>query len=66
MQTPALRHLILTGTLASAALLGACNGDGTSSAPATPSAPPPKAACGNGAVATAQLHCPPGFTAPKS
>ncbi|WP_246797874.1 hypothetical protein [Burkholderia perseverans] len=64
MQTPALRHLILIGTLAAAASLAACNGD--DSQPAAPVTTPPKAACGNAAVATANLHCPPGFTAPKS
>ncbi|GAB7537304.1 hypothetical protein AB4851_26580 [Burkholderia sp. 22PA0099] len=64
MQTPALRHWILIGTLATAAMLGACNDDGTATPVNTSTAP--KAACGNAAPANATLHCPPGFTAPKS
>ncbi|ACR28955.1 hypothetical protein [Burkholderia glumae] len=64
MQTPALRHLILIGMLAAAASLAACNGD--DSQPVAQPATPPKAACGNVAAATVTLHCPPGFTAPKS
>ncbi|MEF9439322.1 MULTISPECIES: hypothetical protein [Burkholderia] len=45
------------------AVLGACNDDLT--APAAPVAQQ-KAACGGAVVATAQMRCPPGFTAPAS
>ncbi len=65
MQSPAPRHWFVIVALASAALLGACNDDGTASSASAPAAST-KAACGNAAVATATLHCPPGYTAPKS
>ncbi|MBN3769878.1 hypothetical protein [Burkholderia sp. Se-20378] len=66
MRNSALRPVAVVGLIALTALLGACNDDLT--APAAPAAPvaQQKAACGGGVVATAQMHCPPGFTAPAS
>jgi hypothetical protein len=61
MQTPALRLLALIGTFGLALSLGACHGD-SDSTPASTS----KAACGGGTVASADMHCPPGFVQPKS
>jgi hypothetical protein len=64
MQTPALRLLVTIGALVAAAALGACNGDNLSANPsATATA---KAACGGATLANADMHCPPGFTQPKS
>ncbi|KVT80424.1 hypothetical protein WT25_16865 [Burkholderia territorii] len=60
MQMSALRPLAVAGLLALTALLGACNDDLT--APVAQQ----KAACGGTVVATAQMRCPPGFTAPAS
>lgn len=63
MQTPALRLLITIGALVVAAALGACNGDDHVNPTAAASA---KAACGGATVGNADMHCPPGFTQPKS
>ncbi|MBN3747591.1 hypothetical protein G3N96_19485 [Burkholderia sp. Se-20373] len=63
MRNSALRPVAVAGLIALTALLGACNDDVT--APAAPVVQQ-KAACGGGVVATAQMHCPPGFTAPAS
>ena len=63
MRKSALRPFAVAGLLTLIALLGACNDDLT----ATPApVAQQKAACGGGTVATAQMHCPPGFTAPAS
>ncbi|MGU7785202.1 hypothetical protein [Burkholderia sp. PU8-34] len=59
MRTPDLRPVALAGVLALTALLGACGDDLTSDTP-----PQPKAMCGGGTVANAQMRCPPGFTPP--
>ncbi|WP_050453630.1 hypothetical protein [Candidatus Burkholderia verschuerenii] len=61
MQTPALRLLALIGVQALALSLGACHGDSDSSP-----TPTVKAACGGETEARANMHCPPGFTQPKS
>ena len=64
MQTPALRLLVTIGALFAAAALSACNGDNVNTNPAaTPTA---KAACGGATVGNTDMHCPPGFTQPKS
>ncbi|RQS64366.1 hypothetical protein DID96_28450 [Burkholderia sp. Bp8963] len=65
MRTPTLPPVALAGLPALVAvvvLLGGCGDDVTSSDPPAP----PKAMCGGGAVATAQMRCPPGFTPPAS
>jgi hypothetical protein len=62
MQTPALRLLALIGLSSIALMLGACHGDSDSSTPAASA----KAACGGATEASATMHCPPGFTQPKS
>ncbi|WGS53787.1 hypothetical protein LFL96_22335 [Paraburkholderia sp. D15] len=61
MPRPALRHLASVGLIAIAALLGAC-GDSVSSSPS----PVAKSACGNAAIATTHMSCPPGVTSPAS
>ncbi|MDF3083739.1 hypothetical protein [Burkholderia sola] len=63
MRTSALRPVAIVGLVVLTAVLGACNDDLT--APAAPVAQQ-KAACGGAVVATAQMRCPPGFTAPAS
>ncbi len=62
MQTPAFRLLALIGVPFVTLALSACHGDSDSSTP-TPTA---KSACGNATVASADMHCPPGFVQPKS
>lgn len=63
MRNSALRPFAAVGLVALIALLSAC-GDDLNSDPAPVAQQ--KAACGGAAVATAQMHCPPGFTAPAS
>ncbi|WP_193099802.1 hypothetical protein [Burkholderia sp. Z1] len=63
MRKSALRPFAVVGSLTLIALLSAC-GDDLTTDPAPVAQQ--KAACGGGAVATAQMHCPPGFTAPAS
>ncbi|MGS0897061.1 hypothetical protein ACVBGC_31680 [Burkholderia stagnalis] len=63
MRKSALRPVAVVGLLTLIACLGACGDDLTADpAPAAQQ----HAACGGGAVATAQMRCPPGFTAPAS
>ncbi|EKS9888905.1 hypothetical protein C5615_07450 [Burkholderia cepacia] len=63
MRTSALRPFAVAGLVALIALLSAC-GDDLNADPAPVAQQ--KAACGGAAVATAQMRCPPGFTAPAS
>lgn len=63
MQTPALRLLVTLGALVATAALGACNGDDHANSATAASA---KAACGGATLANTVMHCPPGFTQPKS
>jgi hypothetical protein len=60
MQMPAFRLLALIGVPVITLALGACNGDSDSPTPTA------KAACGGASVASANMHCPPGFVQPKS
>jgi hypothetical protein len=62
MQMPAYRLLALIGVPVITLALGACSGN--SDSPTT--TPTAKAACGSAAVASANMHCPPGFVQPKS
>lgn len=63
MRKSALRPFAVAGLFALIALLSAC-GDDLNADPAPVAQQ--KAACGGGTVATAQMRCPPGFTAPAS
>jgi hypothetical protein len=63
MQMQALRLVVTIGALVATAALGACHGDDDPNPSATPAA---KATCGGATVGTADMHCPPGFTQPKS
>jgi hypothetical protein len=60
MQT--LRLLMLIGIQVLAVTLSACHGDSDSPTPNATG----KAACGGANLASADMHCPPGFTQPKS
>ena len=62
MQISVPRLLALIGVPITALVVSACHGDSDSPSP-TPAA---KAACGGATVASADMHCPPGFVQPKS
>ncbi len=70
MRVSLSKLLVPIGIIGLTAWLAGCNGEVRSPASAAPasaaSTPSAKAACGGAALATSQMRCPPGFTAPAA